>query len=117
MTRCVLVDDDAEIRSLLPGYLDGFGFTVTALADGRALRRELAAAAPDLVVCSVGLKTVGGTPVYRLLWNAHPELKTRFVFVAQAATQPLSNRANAPVVERPITRAVVESLAQRVSRA
>lgn len=39
--RCVLVDDDAAIRTLLLDYLQTFGYETTALADGSHFRRTL----------------------------------------------------------------------------
>lgn len=51
----LVVDDDAEIRSLLRDYLEKNGYRVTAVADGRAMWAALAAAKTDLVVLDVML--------------------------------------------------------------
>ena len=37
----LVVDDDAEIRNLLSAYLRRNGYRVTALPDGRGLRRAV----------------------------------------------------------------------------
>ena len=42
MTHALLVDDDAELRTLVADYLQRYGMRVTALASGAELRRTLA---------------------------------------------------------------------------
>ena len=37
----------------------------------------IAAADLALVICSISMRTLGGTPFYRLLWNARPEMRLR----------------------------------------
>src|SRR3954462_8418049 len=51
----VVVDDDREIRSLLSQFLEKHGFRVTAVADGRSLRRLVPMQRIDLVVLDVML--------------------------------------------------------------
>ncbi len=48
MTHALLVDDDAELRTLVADYLRGYGLQVTAVADGAALRRALGTARPGV---------------------------------------------------------------------
>src|SRR5688500_2573674 len=50
-----IVDDDREIRSLLTQFLEKHGFKVTAVTDGRSLRRVMATQRVDLVVLDVML--------------------------------------------------------------
>jgi two-component system OmpR family response regulator len=47
MIHALLVDDDAELRALVSGYLERYGMRVTTLADGAALRRVLAGMSAD----------------------------------------------------------------------
>src|SRR5882757_7916885 len=42
MTHALLVDDDAELRTLVADYLQRYGMRVTALASGAELKRTLA---------------------------------------------------------------------------
>lgn len=63
----LVVDDDAEIRQLLAAYLQGNGFRVTAVADGRAMRAALAAGQPDLVILDVMLPDEDGISLCRWL--------------------------------------------------
>ena len=51
----LIVDDDAEIRSLLREYLQKQDFRVTAVADGKGLRTATDAARPDLVILDLML--------------------------------------------------------------
>src|SRR6185369_17324578 len=51
----VVVDDDREIRSLLTQFLEKHGFRVTAVGDGRSLRRLMSMQRIDLVVLDVML--------------------------------------------------------------
>ncbi len=87
MTRCWLVDDDREIRALLPGYLEGFGFAVTTLEDGRALRRELASGAPDVLLLDLMLPGEDGLSLCRWVKRERPELP---VIMLTAQGDPMS---------------------------
>jgi two-component system OmpR family response regulator len=50
-----VVDDDRDIRILLTQFLEKHGFRVTAVSDGRSLRRVMATQRIDLVVLDVML--------------------------------------------------------------
>jgi two-component system OmpR family response regulator len=68
MTQHILVvDDDAEIRSLLAEYLERNGFRVSTLPDGRELLRMLEERAVDLVVLDLMLPGVDGLTLCREL--------------------------------------------------
>jgi two-component system, OmpR family, response regulator len=51
----LIVDDDAEIRSLLGGNLENSGYRVKAVADGRGRRAALKGAQPDIVILDLML--------------------------------------------------------------
>lgn len=70
----LVVDDDAEIRTLLGRYLVGQGFRVSLAADRRALEAELATAAIDLVVLDVLLPDGSGLDICRDLRRRRPAL-------------------------------------------
>jgi two-component system OmpR family response regulator len=67
MMHCLVVDDDAEIRTSLTTYLQGFGWQVSAAADGGARRRLLAAARPDAIVLDLMLPGEDGLALLRWL--------------------------------------------------
>ena len=72
MTRCLVVDDDADIRDGVSRYLQGYGFETRSAADGPAMRRQLAAAPVDVVVLDLMLPGDDGLALLRWL-RQHPE--------------------------------------------
>ena len=66
----LVCDDDREIRHLLTEYLTQAGFRVTAVGDGKAMRRALEANRIDLVVLDLMLPDEDGLTLCR-------ELRTR----------------------------------------
>ncbi|MBQ1761484.1 MAG: response regulator transcription factor [Aquincola sp.] len=65
MLRCLVVDDDTEIRATVRDYLRGFGMQVEDAADGAAMRRQMAAQAFDVVVLDVMLPDESGLDLCR----------------------------------------------------
>jgi two-component system OmpR family response regulator len=63
----LVVDDDAEIRSLLGRYLEKNGLRATTVGDGKAMWRALDAGAFDLVVLDVMLPGDDGLTLCRML--------------------------------------------------
>ena len=71
-TRCLLVDDDDEIRTSVAGFLQRFGMTVLPAADGRAMRRILATEGADVVVLDVMLPDESGLDLCAWLRKSSP---------------------------------------------
>lgn len=68
MTRTdhiLVIDDDAEIRSLLEVYLTRQGYRVSTAADARAARAVLERVAPDLIVLDLMLPGEDGLSLCR----------------------------------------------------
>jgi two-component system OmpR family response regulator len=63
----LVVDDDAEIRSLLREYFEKNGYRVTVAADGKGMWGTMAAARPDLVVLDLMLPGEDGLSLCRAL--------------------------------------------------
>jgi len=61
----LVVDDDAETRSLLQQYLQKQGYRVTSAGDGKALRGALLTARPDLIVLDLMLPGEDGLQLCR----------------------------------------------------
>jgi len=76
MPRCLLVDDDREIRTLVADYLQGYGIEVRAVADGPSMRRELNILPPryDLVLLDLMLPGESGLDLCRWLRGQAPGL-------------------------------------------
>lgn len=63
----LVVDDDAEIGSLLQRYFTGQGFRVTVVGDGRAMRACLSQQSVQLVLLDLGLPGEDGFELTREL--------------------------------------------------
>ncbi|WP_035061839.1 response regulator [Andreprevotia chitinilytica] len=63
----LVVDDDAEIRSLLAESLESYGLKVSVAADGASMQRTLAASKIDLVVLDLTLPGDDGLVLCRNL--------------------------------------------------
>lgn len=69
----LIVDDDREIRTLLGDYLQKNGFRVTAVPDGKAMRRALEQSHFDLIVLDLMLPGEDGLKLTREL-RAHSQI-------------------------------------------
>ncbi len=58
--QVLVVDDDADIRTLLRELFQRAGYAVTEASDGRAGLRALYAAQPDIVLLDVGMPDLDG---------------------------------------------------------
>ncbi len=66
-SRILVVDDDADIRTLLSDFLEQHGFAVTAVADGAAMDDVLAAQDFDIAVLDVMMPGEDGLSILRRL--------------------------------------------------
>ncbi|WP_284618147.1 response regulator [Aquabacterium humicola] len=87
MTRCLLVDDDADIRTLLVHFLQQHGIAVEALADGASFRRRAAAADVDLLLLDLMLPDDDGLVLCRWIKQQRPALP---VIMLTAQGDPIS---------------------------
>jgi two-component system OmpR family response regulator len=67
MISILMVDDDAQIRQLLGDYLSGFGMSVVAVADGKAMTEALEKSDFDLVILDLMLPGEDGLSLCRKL--------------------------------------------------
>jgi DNA-binding response OmpR family regulator len=63
----LVVDDDSQMRELLAEYLGQYGFRVTGVADGEAMRQVLASSVVDLIVLDLRLRAEDGMRIARAL--------------------------------------------------
>jgi two-component system OmpR family response regulator len=87
MPRCLLVDDDAEIRTLVAAYLHRFGFSVLAVGDAADMRVALVREPFDVVLLDLMLPDANGLDLCRWLRSAHPALP---VLMLTAQGDPIS---------------------------
>src|SRR5262245_59153527 len=71
MIRCLVVDDDAEIRASLQDYLQRFGMEVAVAADGAAMRRVMTPNRFDVVVLDLMLPDEDGLSLCRWIQTQH----------------------------------------------
>jgi two-component system, OmpR family, response regulator len=69
MPHALLVDDDPELRTLVAGYLRGYGMQVTTVADGAGLRAALQTLSPpatfDVLLLDLMLPDANGLDLCR----------------------------------------------------
>ncbi|MGH8687969.1 MAG: response regulator [Burkholderiales bacterium] len=69
--RILIVDDDRDIRESMGEYLQEHGYEVALAENGEAMRREIAAALPDVVLLDLNLPGEDGLSLARWLRGAH----------------------------------------------
>jgi two-component system, OmpR family, response regulator len=65
--RILIVEDEAEYRNLFVRYLTAEGYTVTAVADGAAMRHKLETQEFDLIILDLGLPGEDGLSLLKSL--------------------------------------------------
>jgi two-component system, OmpR family, KDP operon response regulator KdpE len=76
VTRILVVDDEAQIRTALARALDARGYEVDTASDGEEALDRAAVRPPDLVVLDLNMPVMGGLEVTRRMraWSAAPIL-------------------------------------------
>ncbi|MGM9487595.1 response regulator transcription factor [Ideonella sp. YS5] len=87
MTRCLIVDDDHAIRTLLQEYLRGFGFEVEVVEDGAGLRHRLPEGGIDVLLLDLMLPDENGLALCQWAKKVAPTLP---VIMLTAQGDPLS---------------------------
>lgn len=87
LLRCLVVDDDHEIRQSLQLYLQGFHMQVHAAANAREMHRLMGAGAYDIVVLDLMLPDGNGLDLCRRIQERHPGTA---VIMLTAQGDPLS---------------------------
>lgn len=68
--KCIyLIEDDPDIRTLVAGVLQGYGYQVQAFGSGRDARQAIHRQAPDLCIVDLGLPDMDGLTLVRELWE------------------------------------------------
>lgn len=63
--KVLLVDDDEKLRMLVTEYLEGYGFQVRALPDGRSVLSTIRNESPDIVILDIMLPGKDGLEVLK----------------------------------------------------
>ncbi len=65
VAHVLLVDDDTALQDTLREFLEGFGYRVSGLTDGRQIREFLAETVPDIILLDVMMPGMDGLAVLR----------------------------------------------------
>nr|WP_211114009.1 response regulator transcription factor [Azospirillum picis] len=64
-----MIEDEADIRRLVTGVLEGYGYEVSCWASGREARAAIRRQPPDLCLVDLGLPDMDGLTLVRELWE------------------------------------------------
>ncbi len=84
--RILIAEDDTNIRNILQFTLEGRGYEVVAVGDGKAALEQSRAARPDLVILDVMMPHKNGLEVCYELKN-DPKMEHVPVLIVTALTQ------------------------------
>jgi DNA-binding response OmpR family regulator len=70
--KVLLIDDDEKLRLLVTEYLEGYGFQVRALPDGRSVLSTIRNESPDIVILDIMLPGKDGLEVLKEIRSEFP---------------------------------------------
>jgi hypothetical protein len=110
----LVIDDDLSSQILFSAGISSVDADISHCTTSLAAFEHLVTRAVDIVVVSSTMRSDGGEPFYRTLWNMKPELKSRTVLIAAADSVPVSARATKlpRVLERPLSRATLARIVE-----
>ncbi|MCA9587863.1 MAG: hypothetical protein KC657_21215 [Myxococcales bacterium] len=112
--RVLVIDEDVRTHGVVEAMRSA-AFEATATDDPWVALDALdASPPPHLVLCSAAMR-MGRVALYRALWDAHPELKSRFVLVLEEDGTPesIAPSRERPLTSRPLTVHSVEEALER----
>lgn len=117
MAVILVVDDEAEIRSLIERVLVQEGHQVEVAVDGAAALVALRSRAYDLVICNVRMPVMDGPTLYTQILELNPGQASRFVFctgdIVSLDVRAFLLSINQPVLAKPFS---IANLRDTVSR-
>jgi two-component system NtrC family sensor kinase len=78
----LVVDDDDEIRAVLPMCFAALGFEVAAAADGCEALALLENREYDVVICDLIMPNMNGDRLFRLCRERRPDVARHFIFLS-----------------------------------
>jgi two-component system NtrC family sensor kinase len=77
----LVVDDEADVVSVLRELLEADGHVVDGAGNGREALAKIEAGSYDAILSDVRMPGLDGPALYRAVAQSHPELARRFLFV------------------------------------
>ncbi|MER9405729.1 PAS domain S-box protein [Mesorhizobium caraganae] len=104
--RILVVDDDADIASMIAEMLRRDGHDVTIADDANAALKAVRETGIDLLISDIRMPGLDGPGLYRALEQLRPGLTSRLLFVTGDTLAPEIDRfigeTGAPVIEKPL---------------
>jgi len=93
--RILLVEDDAELASMLKEFLEAYCYRVNAAANGVDALKAVMERAYDAIICDVLMPRMAGDAFYYAVQRVKPALCERFIFItAHGDTQRMQEFLN-----------------------
>ena len=106
----LLVDDEPDTEALATALAPAVH--LIRVSDEWSALDKIAVNDLDLVLCNARMKVAGGKPLYRLLWNTRPAIKSRFALIIDPHNVPASARDGRArgAITRPVSASSVRDL-------
>jgi CheY-like chemotaxis protein len=105
-SRVLIVDDDPAVLRAFRRVLSSAHQVLTARDGAEALRIVLGDAAPDAIICDLGMPKLDGPTFFTELFELRPQLMPRVVFCTGGTpsdtVQRVLERMQAPVLRKPV---------------
>ena len=114
----LVVDDQAELSSLIEDILEASGYQVETAPDGAAALERLERDRFDLILSDVHMPGLDGPSLYRALEHRRPELTQRMVFmtgnILSEDTADFFAATGAPCLRKPFMSEDLHRVVQQV---
>jgi CheY-like chemotaxis protein len=98
----LVIEDDAEVRSMLEDYLTYLGYEVFTAEDGLEGLKKIKSGRYDLVITDIAMPYVSGIGIISILKEEHPEIPVMAVTGYGYHAEELANEKNAnAIVSKP----------------
>jgi len=115
--RVLVVDDEAELASLMREMLEGAGYEVATAESGAVAMALLASARFDAIVSDLRMPDMDGATLFREVSELHPQLARMMLFVTGDTLSPdardFLKRSRCAALDKPFSkRALLDKVAE-----
>ena len=115
--KILIIDDNAEVASIIQQFLEIEGYQVTTARDGNDGYSAYLDFKPDLVISDVQMPGRNGFDLMKEIRMQHPKMKTIYITGAMPEFQPLleeeKERYQADFLAKPFARKELMSLVSK----